>query len=134
MSGRLPHILVAVLWLAACTPENGDAGAGRQTPQPVSAPLSRYAPLVFELAIENRAVAMEGDVIRVPRGQKLELRWTSDESVEVHLHGYDIAGKVEPGTPLVMSLEALTRGRFPIETHGSGRADEHVTLLYLEVR
>ncbi len=134
MSGPVPHILLAVLWLVACTPENGDGGEGRPTPQPVSAPLSRYAPVVFELAIENRAVAMEGDAIRVPRGQKLELRWTSDEPVEVHLHGYDIAGQVEPGTPLVMSFEALTTGRFPVETHGSGHADEHVTLLYLEVR
>lgn len=79
---------------------------------------------VFELAIEKRSVAVAGDVIRVHQGQRVELRWLTDESASVHLHGYDIQASLKPGTPVVWNFNADTTGRFPIEVHGFGHAEE----------
>lgn len=70
-------------------------------------------------------------VLRVTRGETVALRWSSDEALTVHLHGYDIETAVPTGAVATMRLLARAAGRFPIERHG--RAD-HKVLLYLEVR
>ena len=72
-------------------------------------------------------------------GQTLDLTFTADEMVELHLHGYDRFLIVEPGSVAVMRLHANTAGRFAIEGHrfgsgaGSSRSRRHIVLLYLEV-
>ena len=79
---------------------------------------------VFELAIENRQVAVTGDAIRVRQGQQVRLRWLSDEPTSIHLHGYDIQASLEPDTPVEWNFEANATGRFPIEAHGLGHGEE----------
>jgi FtsP/CotA-like multicopper oxidase with cupredoxin domain len=73
-----------------------------------------------------------GDTIRVQRGDEVELRWTSDRRIALHLHGYDIETTVTPGTPASMSFRAAIAGRFPVSEHRHGGRHER-PLLYLEV-
>lgn len=92
----------------------------------------------IDIAIENRVVSSPGQVIRVTEGEKLALRWSSDEAVELHLHGYDVEVAVKAGQPAEMEFEANVSGRFPVTSHGfAGQHNEHAhghkTLLYIEV-
>jgi hypothetical protein len=58
--------------------------------------------------------------IRITEGDVVELRWTSDEAVDLHLHGYDVELHVGPDESAVPVIEAHATGRFPIISHGSG--------------
>jgi FtsP/CotA-like multicopper oxidase with cupredoxin domain len=86
----------------------------------------------FVLEIRQGRVAAGKGTIRVTEGDLVELRWTTDEAVELHLHGYDIRLQLNPGTPETITFEAHTAGRFPVGIHGSGGQDLG-SLLYLEV-
>lgn len=88
-----------------------------------------------EITIKDRAVVLDNNVIRVTQGDDVELIWTSDEAVELHLHGYDLALELSAGEPGTLSFHARATGRFPVTSHGfSGEHDHgHSTLLYLEV-
>jgi hypothetical protein len=89
---------------------------------------------VIEARIENRKVVAPSEAIRVSEGDVIELRWTSDEAVELHLHGYDLVLHVRPDQPAAMVIEAYATGRFPITSHGWGRGGHgHDELTYLEV-
>jgi hypothetical protein len=70
-------------------------------------------------------------VVRVRQGQALVLRWRTDVSVTIHLHGYDIEILVPRDGEAAMDFVARAAGRFPVERHGSAG---HKVLLYLEVR
>jgi FtsP/CotA-like multicopper oxidase with cupredoxin domain len=96
---------------------------------------------IIELEIASRMVrgpeVMPGrpaGVIRLKRGETVELRWRSDEPATLHLHGYNIETQVAAGSTSSMRFVARATGRFAIETHGIG-ANKHLerTLLYLEV-
>ncbi|HSR56061.1 MAG TPA: hypothetical protein VLN73_07450, partial [Alphaproteobacteria bacterium] len=72
--------------------------------------------------------------IRVARGEDVELIWSSDERVRLHLHGYDIELEVPAGKPTRMVVNARVAGRFPITSHGWGsHGHGHDALTYLEV-
>jgi hypothetical protein len=87
---------------------------------------------VFELAIANGRLAAANNTIRVKRGDYVELRWSSDRAISVHLHGYDIERRITPESPVTMAFEARLAGRFSVSEHGS--SNRHAkTLLYLEV-
>jgi hypothetical protein len=87
---------------------------------------------VLTLSVVNGSVAGVGDTVKVQQGDDLELRWSSDKPMELHLHGYDIEVKVSPQAPAVMSFKANIPGRFPVEPHGQGPG-HHRPVLYLEV-
>jgi FtsP/CotA-like multicopper oxidase with cupredoxin domain len=89
-------------------------------------------PKRFTLPLVNGVVAGASDTIRVKQGDDVELRWSSDKPMELHLHGYDIEAKVGPGKAAVMSFKAKIAGRFPIEPHGQDRG-HHRAVTYLEV-
>ena len=88
-----------------------------------------------EITIKNREVVLDSNVIRVTQGDDVELVWTSDEAVELHLHGYDVALELTVDAPGTMSFNARATGRFPVTSHGFGGEHDHghSTLLYLEV-
>jgi hypothetical protein len=89
---------------------------------------------VIEARIENRKVVAPSAAIRVSEGDVIELRWTSDEAVELHLHGYDLVLHVRPDQPAAMVIEAYATGRFPITSHGWERGGHgHDELTFLEV-
>jgi FtsP/CotA-like multicopper oxidase with cupredoxin domain len=84
----------------------------------------------FALDIRDGHVAPDKRTVRVKEGDRVELLWTTDEAVELHLHGYEIRLDVTPGRPGTMSFEAHAAGRFPVGVHGSGG---HGNIFYLEV-
>lgn len=89
---------------------------------------------VIEVRIEKRKVVAPKEAIRIAEKDVVELRWTSDEPVELHLHGYDMEIKLQPGIPGTMNFEAHATGRFPITSHGWGAGGRsHDALTYLEV-
>ena len=73
--------------------------------------------VTFEIKIEKGKVVPSMRLIRIRQGDAVKLRWTSDRLIVVHLHGYDIETKVEPGRIAEMAFTARATGRFPIEEH-----------------
>src|SRR5262249_31897279 len=77
--------------------------------------------------------------IRASQGVMLELAFAADETVELHLHGYDRHLTVRPGEEAVMRLDAKVAGRFAIGAHrfgggaGGPPSRGHVALLFLAI-
>jgi len=98
-------------------------------------------PKRLSVDIKQRKVEPDMRVIRALQGETLEITITTDETAELHLHGYDVLLSVEPGRPAVIHLVAKIAGRFSLEAHrfgapGAGanpRGQKEVTLLYLEI-
>jgi hypothetical protein len=87
----------------------------------------------FELALADGRVAAERSTLRVKKGDRIELRWTSDRPIALHLHGYDLETKVAPQAPASMSFTASIAGRFPVTEHARSGAHHHRAVLYIEV-
>lgn len=87
----------------------------------------------LSFAVAQGAVAgIPGNTVNVQQGDEVELKWSSDVPMELHLHGYDIEVRVAPQAPATMSFKANIPGRFSIEQHGQGPG-HHKAVLYLEV-
>ena len=120
----LPLAFSAWLALPATAPGGDDAQA---------------TPRAIDLRVDRRQVAQPQRVLRATEGDRVELRWTVDEPLVLHLHGYDIETRVAPGKPAVTAFTARLTGRFPVAIHAAGAADRgrssdhHSTLLYVEV-
>lgn len=98
----------------------------------------------FDLEIRARKVVGTSRTVRVKQGDTVTLRWTTDETVAVHLHGYDIEQVITSGAVAELAFKAHATGRFPITAHGFGdhaRPGGHAhtgghgesTLVYIEV-
>ncbi len=101
--------------------------------------VARAESRIIDVVIEARKVVGD-NVARVTEGDAVTLRWSTDEAVSVHLHGYDVKLSIAPDAPTEMNFEAFAAGRFPVTSHGFGGhgddhhgGDEEVVLLYLEV-
>jgi hypothetical protein len=130
MTGNSPHHAIgrrALLRLGgACVL----AATGAGTP----AFAADAPPKVFQVRIKGRKVVAPTGAIRVARGDVVEMRWETDEQVEIHLHGYDRKLTVRPGRPAKLTIRARVAGRFPITSHGWGsHGHGHDALTYLEV-
>lgn len=92
----------------------------------------------FDLKIEKGKVPQNMRLIRVKQGDAVKLRWTTDRTIILHLHGYDIEKKVEPGAVAEMAFEARATGRFSIEEHKphakGGHSHGEAPLVRIEVR
>lgn len=88
----------------------------------------------FDLKLAGgKLAAAERNTVRVAKGDKVELRWTSDRRIVLHLHGYDIETTVTPDSPATMAFSANVAGRFPVSEHTHGKG-HHRAVLYLEVQ
>ena len=85
----------------------------------------RAAEVTFDLKIDNGKVPPSMRLIRVKQGDSVKLRWTTDRPIMLHLHGYDIEKKVEPGTVSEMTFQAHATGRFPVEEHKPNAQGSH---------
>ena len=104
----------------------------------VAAVGANAAELTFTLHMENGRLPENMRRARVTQGDVVRLLWGVDRPVTVHLHGYDIERKVEPGTVGDMTFTARATGRFPVHAHATGerpgdRVHEEAPLLYVEV-
>ena len=70
-------------------------------------------------------------VFAVEQDDDVALRVESENAVDVHLHGYDIAVTASKTKPATIRFVARASGRFPIEVH---RKDGHRVVGYVEVR
>lgn len=111
-----------------------------------SAAQTRPPEQTFNVRIEQRRIGTTPPTFRVPQGTLVRLDWSSDESVQIHLHGYDLLQTLRPSQPgqksavQRMQLNADILGRFPVSAHAFGNAGKvhgkhqrEVPLLYLEV-
>jgi hypothetical protein len=117
------RIVAAVIALGACVALPVIAGA--ESPQ--------ATPRTFELRIAQRRVPPAQRVLRVTEGERVELHWSADEPLVLHLHGYDLETRVEPGKPAVMAFAARLTGRFPVAIHGESGKHRHGALLHVEI-
>ena len=88
-------------------------------------------PRIFELQIKGGRLPPNQALVRVRQGDEVTLKWTSDQAVALHLHGYDLEAKITPPAPSEIHFTARAAGRFAIEIHGA--AGKHATIGYLEV-
>jgi hypothetical protein len=99
--------------------------------------VAQAADLTFDLKIEAGVVPQGMRLVRVKQGDTVKLRWTSDRPMVLHLHGYDIERKVEPGGVAEMSFVARAAGRFPVEEHKpeakGGHSHGEAALVHIEV-
>jgi hypothetical protein len=96
------------------------------------------ADITFDLRIEKGRVMQIMRTIRVMQGDKVRLRWTSDRPIILHLHGYDIEKRIEPGAVVEMTFSAHAAGRFAVEEHRpnarGGHSHGEASLVRIEVR
>jgi hypothetical protein len=82
----------------------------------------------------ERRVPPAQRVLRATEGERVELRWSADEPLALHLHGYDIETRVAPGKPAVTAFAARLTGRFPVAIHAEGGSKHrHGALLHVEI-
>jgi len=96
------------------------------------------AELTFDIKIERGRVPDTMRRIRVNEGDVVKLRWTSDQPIVLHLHGYDIEKRIPPGVIIELAFTAYATGRFPIHVHAQGagaggNAHEDAPLAIIEV-
>ena len=111
----------------------GLAGAARAQARNDSPAVRRV-----ELKILRRKIVGDTNTLRVGAGDLVELVWTSDEAVRLHLHGYNIEAALTAEKPAHMRFRATVSGRFPIAAHAFGdspgeRVAREKILGYLEV-
>jgi hypothetical protein len=78
------------------------------------------AELTFDIKIERGRVPDTMRLIHVTEGDVVKLRWTSDQPLVLHLHGYDIEKRITPGAVTELAFTAYASGRFPIYVHEQG--------------
>ncbi len=88
------------------------------------------SPRAFELNLDAPATGRV-PVFAVEQGDDVAVRIESESAIDVHLHGYDIAGTASKTKPATIRFAARASGRFPIEVH---RKDGHRVVGYVEVR
>jgi hypothetical protein len=81
--------------------------------------------LTFELRIERGQLPPAKRLIRVKQGDVVKLRWSSDRPIALHLHGYDLEQRVEPGVVAEMTFTARATGRFPVAEHQARSGGSH---------
>lgn len=87
--------------------------------------VAQRSEIVFDLKIEKGRVPPDMRRIRVKQGDTVRLRFSSDRPIALHLHGYDIETKVEPGRVAEISFAARAAGRFPLEEHRTDARGAH---------
>jgi hypothetical protein len=97
---------------------------------------TRAAELTFDLRLARGNVPANMRLVRVMQGDMVKLRWSADRATILHLHGYDIELKVEPGAVAEMAFTAHATGRFPVSVHAPAAGGGHThepPLVHVEV-
>lgn len=99
--------VLAALLLGGCS----DGSEGNQ-------PMTNSDEVVF--AVEGGKRTEGPAELNVDKGDEVVLRATGDAPDEVHVHGYDLESKLEPGKPTVLRFTADLPGVWEVELHHSG--------------
>jgi hypothetical protein len=88
--------------------------------------------LTLQLSIRNDDRSDATRVLRAKQGDRVVIEWSTDKPVAVHIHPYEIAQDLVPGTLSRTEFMATISGRFPIEAHSASRGGRRI-VAYLEV-
>jgi hypothetical protein len=92
--------------------------------------------VIYDLRVERGHVPASMRLIRVKQGDAVRLRWSSDRTMILHLHGYGIERKVGPGAATEMRFTAHATGRFQVSVHKPKQGGGHThdpPLVHVEV-
>jgi hypothetical protein len=71
-------------------------------------------PKILTLSLVDGVARDVGDTVKVKQGDQLELRWSSDKPMQLHLRGYDVEVKVFPQAPaLAATLSSVGNSQWP---------------------
>lgn len=129
-AGRLWLVGIAVVVVAAAfviaNPGDDEDGASTTASQTETSPTAtaRSAPPpppaeppVTRIELKGHEVVGDVASIEVAKGDQVRLVVTSDQSDDIHIHGYDLEKPVGPGSPARFSFPATIEGIFEIESH-----------------
>jgi len=89
--------------------------------EPVAtAPAAPAEPAVTRIRVRGGEPVGGVKTIEVEKGDRIRFTVSSDQSDEVHVHGYDIERPVGPDAPASSNFSADADGIFEVELHGSG--------------
>jgi len=74
----------------------------------------------FDLTISRGALPPQQRVLRVEKGDTVQLRLAGDAAGDLHLHGYRLEMRVMPGKTSEFTFKAHATGRYRIEWHPAG--------------
>lgn len=121
--------LAAATGLAAgCAPGEQNAAPSPATPETASAPTQTGTPGATEdtadetirVSVQDGEASPPPDRVTVQQGDRVRIVVTSDQSDEVHVHGYDETVDLEPDEPGTVEFTADQPGLYEVETHDSG--------------
>jgi plastocyanin len=94
------------------------SGDGATTPT-ATAPAAPREPAATLIRVRGGDPVGGVENIEVEQGDMIRFTVSSDQSDEVHVHGYDLEKPVAPGAPARFSFTADADGIFEVELHGS---------------
>ena len=121
----------AVIAMLMAAPVACGAQAPAATPRSAASGAGEAVTRIFDVKLSNGKAVDTADTLRVKRGEAVQLRWSSDTPMNLHLHGYDLAISLQAGVPASTSFVASLPGRFPVSNHTAGARERAV--LYIEV-
>lgn len=119
-------LTAAALAVAGCSSDSGDAGGSGGSTAGSGSTASPQD--VIAVTVTHGAISPKPSVHKVHLGDRVELKVTSDQDDEAHLHGYDKEIELKAGTPGTVDITANIPGIFEVELHRS-----NLQLLQLEV-
>jgi hypothetical protein len=93
--------------------------AASLAPSPTPSPKSDA--LVVEIDYAGGKVTGAEQRVPVKLGQQVVLRFTSDVTEEIHVHGYDLYADLVPGQPAEIAFKATLPGSWEVELHDAGK-------------
>ncbi|MEV7968251.1 hypothetical protein AB0O34_20045 [Sphaerisporangium sp. NPDC088356] len=106
--------LLAALMLAIAMLVATSACGGSSAAAPGTSAVKEIA-----VTIAGRTVTPPPGRVDVTKGQTVRITVTSDVADVAHVHGYDKAANLQPGTPAKIEFVADQSGLFEVETHGT---------------
>ena len=71
-----------------------------------------------EILVSIKNGNVEGDkIVKVKKGEQVKLKFTSDQEMSIHLHGYDIEAEIPMDGSETIEFEAHATGAFPVTAH-----------------
>ena len=118
-------VLVAVIAFVVVSPGGDDDSGSNQAAETTTAggattatdSVTPSAPAAESIQIRGGEVVGGPKTIKVTKGDRVRIVVSADAEDDIHLHGYDIEKKVEPGKPARFDLVASIEGQFEMESH-----------------
>ena len=119
-------VLVAVLAFVIASPGGDDDGGSAAQTTPTTSTTETGTettapappkPEATKIDIRGGQLVGEPAEIHAKNGDTVVIVVSADAPDDIHLHGYDIEKKVEPGKPVTFRFKANLEGEFEIESH-----------------